>query len=121
MVQVVLCGAGNKALRGEWGDLQKELKDANDERNKLAHYTVIIEIAKESRGDDGVLVGNLTSPLLQPSPHNAVSRVQGKTPNNERHSLDEEALKGHAQDFYGLSLSLHDFRDRVRWAMHRAF
>jgi hypothetical protein len=88
---------GQPELLKLWDDgkigLYKNVKDANLNRNKLAHYTHEFMVSSIEKADDGGAIVRFDQPRLQPSPYNMVSRLLGRTPEGRpqsecRHSSD---------------------------------
>jgi hypothetical protein len=90
--RMALVCLGSKEARAEWSELNKHLKDANENRNKLAHSSVEFEmLSAETR--DGITHLEIGSPKLRPAYENVVSKLIGRTPDKEEHNLDAEAIK----------------------------
>jgi hypothetical protein len=58
-------------------EIEKQLKDCNSDRNKIAHYGLEHDI--ETTKVDGVSEFTYKPPTLQPSRSNRVSRLLGRT------------------------------------------
>jgi hypothetical protein len=91
------------ALRAEWQQLDKMLKDANYNRNKLAHYSAEFEIKNLTYNPDGSVILEMTEERLQPHPFNYVSRLQGRTSDNEEHSLGSKEIQRYSESFVELA------------------
>jgi hypothetical protein len=75
-----------KATWIEWQKLYKSLKDANLNRNKLAHYAADYDLIN-MRNVGGDIVFDVTPHTLRPSPFNYVSRLLGRTKDQKEHNL----------------------------------
>ena len=94
-----------KSHRETWcglgGGLEKEIKNANENRNKIAHY-----------GLDFVDINatiNIRMPALQPTSDNLVDQLVGRIPSNPEHSLSPGRINGYAQGFYELAQRIGQF------------
>jgi hypothetical protein len=98
--------------------LQKRLKDANLNRNKLAHYSWETDFVSETHLETGGVIVKFTGPRLQASSYNSVSRVLGYTPDKPEHNLDEGTLRTYIGDFRRLATELDAFqRDLNSWPL----
>ncbi|WP_315765486.1 MULTISPECIES: hypothetical protein [unclassified Bradyrhizobium] len=104
---------GKPRLRKLWsnekGGLQKDVKEANRNRNKLAHYSHDFTVSCVEEMNDGSVTITFSDPRLQPSPYNMVSRLLGRTPDKEEHSLNAISVLGYTHNFAALARRLNDF------------
>ncbi len=105
------------ALRKMWsnekGGLQKDVRDANLNRNKLAHYSHDQAVSSVEKTDDGEVVVKFSEPRLQPSPYNEVSRLLGRTPDRDEHNLSVVGIQNYIADFVTLTRRLDEFWERL--------
>jgi hypothetical protein len=119
MISVALGAKNQKKLRIRWSnELQKTIKDANLDRNKLAHYGLQISAQDSGILPDGTLSLTLSEPRFQPSPLNIVSKLQGYISEQETHNLNAAAIRTYGASFYSLRLSILEYSDLVRWSLH---
>jgi len=86
-------------LRSQWQELQKLLKDANSNRNKLAHYTADFDLTNMRIVEGGDVVFDVTPYTLRPGPLNFVSRLEGRTKDKPEHNLGIPELKQYVVKF----------------------
>jgi hypothetical protein len=105
-----------KADKTIWNDdkggLQKELKDANENRNKLAHYNVEEDLLNVDE-EDGVVTVDLGPPRLRPHKWNLVSRLRGLTPDKPEHNLSVAEVAGYVREFRKLARRIRDFSSNL--------
>ena len=92
---------------GKWWTKQK-LKTANENRNKIAHYQLSLEVIE---GVDGKF--SFPKVSLEPHPDDRISQLKGQTPDRPEHSLDPPAIVRIAHEFVGISNELRDFTDSI--------
>jgi hypothetical protein len=96
-----------------WDDgkmgLYKNVKDANLNRNKLAHYTHEFMASSIENADDGGVIVTFDQSRLQPSPYNMVSRLLGRTPDKDDHNLSADTLQTYVTEFAKLVGRLDEF------------
>ena len=85
-------------LRIKWPKLYKLLKDANLNRNKLAHYTADFDLIN-MRTIESDIVFDVKPPTLRPSQLNFVSRLLGRTKDKKEHNLGVLELKQYVVEF----------------------
>lgn len=102
-----------KEGRAEWGEISKALKDANLDRNKIAHYSVDFDLVT-AETTDGVTELVIGSPKLRPSNLNVVSELLGRLRDSEEHNLGDEALKQYVVRFKALEIRLTNFLMRLQ-------
>jgi len=111
----------DEAVRKKWQNadgLQKRLKDANLNRNKLAHYSWKTDFVSETHLKTGGIFLRFSGPRLQASAYNSVSRALGYTPDKPEHNLDIPALQTYTGEFLRLAVKLDDFqRDLKAWPL----
>jgi hypothetical protein len=90
------------SLRYQWGCLNKDLKDANEERNKVAHYSIQHEVEAQTEMPDGGLEITFGPPRLRPSAYNLVSALEGKTPDKDEHNLSAAEVVSFIDKFISL-------------------
>lgn len=104
-------------LPNEWNGptgLQKTVKDANGDRNKLAHYRVTPEEIVLARYPDGrKKVAMFGDPKLQPHHLNIVSQMLGWLSSNPKHNLGSDDIWRYAFEWSHLSFKLNDFQQRL--------
>jgi hypothetical protein len=104
-------------LRKLWEDgkvgLYKNVKDANLNRNKLAHYSYDFMISSVEEMDNGEVVVTFGDPRLQPSPYNMISRLLGRTPDKEAHNLSAATIQTYISDFVKLARRLNEFWEKL--------
>jgi hypothetical protein len=83
MAQGILTTAEQKK---EWGEIDKQLKDHNEDRNKIAHYGIHFDIY-ERDVPNGETEIKVAPPSLQPSRSNRVSELLGRTSDKPEHNL----------------------------------
>jgi hypothetical protein len=105
-----------KADKTIWNDdkggLQKALKDANENRNKLAHYNVEEDLLNVDE-EDGVVTVDLGPPRLRPHKWNLVSRLRGLTPDKPEHNLSVAEVAGYVREFRKLARRIRDFSSNL--------
>jgi hypothetical protein len=119
LLQITLNGPDFQDQRKVWqnekGGLQKAIKNANDDRNKLAHYESHID----SKVEPGISADptkiptikiRLSGPTLRPSAYNVVSRLLGRTPDKEGHDLKIDEIKEFYAMFKDLAVKIDEFR-----------
>jgi hypothetical protein len=107
----------DESVKKTWGNdagLEKRLKDANQNRNKVAHYSWETDFVSETHLEDGGVIVKFTGPRLQPSAYNSVSRALGNTPDNPKHNLDEGTLRTYIGDFRRLATELDAFQRELK-------
>jgi hypothetical protein len=93
------------------GGLNKALKDASENRNKLAHYTWQYDIKEIKPGE--YVTG---STRLQPSSWNVVSQILGRVASSPKHNLDKTVVRTYIDEFRRLTKALDEFhRQLVPW------
>ena len=111
----------DEAVQRVWGNadgLQKRLKDANLNRNKVAHYSWETDFISETHLETGGVIVKFTGPRLQASAYNSVSRALGYTPDKPEHNLNEGTLRTYIGDFRRLATELDAFqRDLKPWPL----
>ncbi len=118
MVIFFLRGRRYKKQRVEWsGDdktlgLAKVIKDANDNRNKLAHYGLDFELLGVTENPDGS-VSRDHRPRLQPLRENVVSSMTGRAAHIPGHNLTAIMVKGYVADFRALQTRVEAFVDSL--------
>jgi hypothetical protein len=99
---------------GEGGGLQKEIKDANENRNKLAHYGMDFDILDHGEEQpDGSYRFQLSPPRLQPVDTNLVARLAGHTPDKPEYNLSADEIRGYATGFAALGVQLNQFQESL--------
>jgi len=88
-----------ETIRAEWRTLHKLLKDANLNRNKLAHYTADFDLLNMRGNEAGEVIFDVTPHTLRPSPNNFVSRLLGRTKDKQAHNLGVSELKQYVIEF----------------------
>jgi hypothetical protein len=100
-----------------WDDgkigLYKNVKDANLNRNKLAHYTHEFMASSIENADDGGVIVTFDQSRLQPSPYNMVSRLLGRTPDKDDHNLSADTLQTYVTEFAKLVVRLDEFCEKL--------
>jgi hypothetical protein len=109
MASYYLAGAEYAEQRQAWQTLEKELKDANDNRNKIAHYSAEYPLIKAAELPNGVIEFEFGPVRLQPSPENYVSKALGRTPDKEEHNLSSREIRRYTAEFLALSGRLDQF------------
>jgi hypothetical protein len=105
---------GRVGWRGEWNLLEKQLKDYNEDRNKLAHYGLESNIDfKQPEAADGFVEIVIKPPTLQPSRSNRVSELLGRTADTPKHNLSATELDLYIRNFHRLATQMRDFTVRV--------
>jgi hypothetical protein len=92
------------------GGLSKKVKDANENRNKLAHYGMDFDVIGQTERPDGSRVVELSNPRLQPYYENQVSRLLGRTPDRPEHNLSAKEISGYASLFQRVGAEIDDFQ-----------
>jgi hypothetical protein len=102
-------GTAMKFWSNAEGGLNKELKEANKNRNKLAHYRWENDIIGQKELFDGSVVIEFGEPKLQPSSYNLVSRMLGHTPDRLEHNLNVGSIGKYIKTFRDLAEKLDRF------------
>jgi hypothetical protein len=106
-----------KKHRERWcgvdGGLQKEIKAANENRNKLAHYDLDWTRSKITEEPDGGVTVVFEEPALQPVDTNLVARLLGWTSDKPEHNLTIDSVRQYSRSFYDLGKRLHDFQESL--------
>jgi hypothetical protein len=119
MIPLALKARSQKTLRARWSDeLQKAIKDANLDRNKLAHYGLYISAQSAVDPADGTHSYTLDEPRFRPSSLNIVIKLQGYVPEQEAHNLSAESIRAYSVSFHALRLKLLEYSDQVRWSLN---
>jgi hypothetical protein len=117
MVKVVLTKKEYKALRSAWandrGGLQKEIRVANDNRNKLAHYSLETDTTATMDRETEIVEVRISSPRLRPSVYNIVSHLLGRTPDQPAHNLGVNEVRSFAAEFRSLAKRMSAFHDQL--------
>ncbi len=117
MVDLSLKDKAHKKLRADWnsadGELQKDLKDGNDNRNKLAHYGIEHDVIGEKDLPDGSIEFEFGAPRLRPSPYNLVSELLGRTADKPEHDLSPTEIRKYILDFRHLVIRLDKFTESL--------
>jgi hypothetical protein len=103
----------DEVVKQTWGNadgLQKRLKAANLDRNKLAHYSWKTDFVSETHLATGGVIVKFSGPRLQASAYNSVSRASGYTPDKPEHNLDIAAIQAYTGEFLRLAVKLDDFQ-----------
>jgi hypothetical protein len=97
---------------GTDGGLYKKIKDANENRNKVAHYDLYFDIRISEKPDGGqdYILG---LPRLAPNPQNLVSHLLGRTADAPGHKLSPEEIKAYASTFQALGTEIDDFQKNL--------
>jgi hypothetical protein len=98
-----------KQQRIVWQNLHKRLKDANLNRNKLAHYTANYDLINQRDLPDGSIAFDVTPHTLRPAEWNFVSRLLGRTPDKEEHNVGVDQIKRYVVDFRQLEQQMELF------------
>lgn len=98
-----------KEMRGRWQTLHKLLKDANENRNKLAHYAADVDLSNMQTDDGGNVIFDVSPYTLRPSPSNFVSRLLGRTKDKPEHNLGVSELQQYVLDFKQAQRAATDF------------
>jgi hypothetical protein len=107
MAQGALTTADQKK---EWGEIEKQLKDQNENRNKIAHYGIHYDVyAREL--SDGETEVKVMLPSLQPSLSNRVSVLLGRTSDKPAHNLSAAAIDDLIRDFNKLARRVEKFKN----------
>jgi len=109
VAQCFLADPKFKALRGQWDNLNKELKDANDNRNKIAHYDIGSDVLNITESAEGGVEIEFGPPRLRPLGYNRVSQLDGRTPDQEAHNLSHAELNSYRDEFRSLAKLLTEF------------
>jgi hypothetical protein len=110
MAHYFMQGREYKKQRAIWGDLEKKIKDANTNRNKLAHYTLEVD-AIGTTLDGSALIE--MKPRVRPLSANLVDRLVGRIREKAEHDLDVVAIDRYAHEFDDLCKQLHKFVDEL--------
>jgi hypothetical protein len=105
----------DKPQRIEWNEIEKQLKDFNDNRNKIAHYSIRLEFTNVKKSD-GRMYFKFGDYRLIPSRHNKVSVLLGRTEEDPEHNLSADAMDQYMKDFNALACRLSTFV----WTMRSA-
>lgn len=95
----------------EWNEINRALKDANENRNKIAHYSVETNVENLTTGVDRSPIFNRGPPQLQPSPRHVVSRLQERL--GPEHNLSPMRLAGYVSLFAALLDRMVRFRRTI--------
>jgi hypothetical protein len=109
MAQYFLAPRCFKKQRKEWQDLYTAAKNANDNRNKFAHYALDYDFIRHYERPDGSVVVEFTPHRLRPARQNAVSRLLGRTPDKDDHNLGPDQIKQYIVEFRQLAGQLELF------------
>jgi hypothetical protein len=89
--------------------LDKQLKDANLNRNKIAHYGFEYGIVGYAEQDNGDVSIDFSPPRLQPSPINKISQIQGFSSSDTKHNLSSFNIKQYLIEFGELACTVRKF------------
>lgn len=92
------------------GGLKKEIKDANENRNKLAHYAEDVDLGEMITQPDGSVSFPVSNPSLRPGRHNTISRLLGRTADKPEHNLGVTEIRDLIKAFRELTKKIDDFR-----------
>jgi len=97
--------------RSDWNEIDKDLKTANLNRNKFAHYTIEHDFIKTSDHPDkeGWFTIEFGPYRLRPSTYNKVSELLGRTHINPEHNLSPDAVDDYTRSFNALAQRVADF------------
>jgi hypothetical protein len=109
MAAYFLKGPGYEKQRHEWQVLQKDIKDANENRNKLAHYSADYDLINEREMPDGGFAFDVTPHTLRPARWNSVSQLLGRTKDKPEHNLGVEEIRGYIIAFRQLEERMETF------------
>jgi|SRR6202051_815190 len=94
--------------------LNKRLKDAYLNRNKLAHYSRKIDMVSTQHLEGGGMMFKFSGSRLQASAYNSVSRVLGYTPDKPEHNLNIFTLINYTEEFRQLATDLDNFQGSLK-------
>jgi hypothetical protein len=97
-------------LNGEWGELNKALKDANEARNSIAHYSIYWTAYERTVGESVEL--EIRGPSIGPSLYNRVSAILGRTTHPD-HNLGADKIDGWIRRFGDLADRIAKFREAL--------
>ena len=97
-------------LNRKWGELNKELKDANDARNSIAHYGIYWTAYERAVAESVEL--EIRGPAIGPSHYNRVSAILGRTTHPD-HNLDADKIDGWIRRFSELADRIAKFREAL--------
>jgi hypothetical protein len=111
MAQIFLQDKTHKKVwENDKGGLKKEIKTANDNRNKLAHYAEDFDISDEQiTHPDGSITLEVSEPRLRPSRYNTISRLIGRTPDKPEHNLSVKDIRSYVLEFRSLTKKIGEF------------
>jgi hypothetical protein len=102
-----------KSHRETWcgldGGLDKAIKDANTNRNKIAHYGPDFD---DFEGDGELLTG-LRIPKFRPTQNNLVNRLIGRAGDKPEHNLNVGAIQKYGDQFRDLANHIGQFEDSL--------
>jgi hypothetical protein len=99
MAQYYLAPRYFKKQRKEWPEIRDLLHAANLNRNKLAHYVVDYDLIGAIQNQDGTVTVEFTPHRLRPPRWDFVSKLLGRTPDNEQHNLGPEEINKYTREF----------------------
>jgi hypothetical protein len=108
MARYFLAGREFKKQRAYWQVLEKDLKDANENRNKLAHYQADYDLINQTELPDGGVRFDVTPHTLRPGRWNFVAKLLGRNPDSPEHNLSSQSISKYIVDFRSL-------RTRLDW------
>jgi len=100
----------SKELRIAWNKIEKQLKDHNESRNKIAHYGIYYDFFERDL-PDGKFEYTFALPSLQPSRSNSVNVLLGRTSDEPAHNLGAAELDAYIRSFGALAQSISKFRE----------
>jgi hypothetical protein len=99
----------------EWGEIDKQLKDMNGNRNKLAHYGIEVEvIVHDTPSEDRLGMLEFGGARVQPSRRNRVNELLGRTPDRDIHNLNAEMIDAYIISFSAAAQRIQQFNNGLR-------
>jgi hypothetical protein len=106
-----------KKQRTEWCELNKLIKDANDYRNRLAHYCADYYLLNQIDNPDGSVSLEVSPHSLRPAQFDSVRKLLGHTPDKVEFNIESSAIKKYIihlralrgrMDLFHVSISAHE-------------
>jgi hypothetical protein len=117
MAHYFLQGNNYKSHLKQWSGggkgLYKELKDANDNRNKLAHYTLDWDVVGITKNPDETVDVELGPPTWRPVKTDLAAPLMGRTPDRLEHNLTWRAVYEYGNQFAALGKRLDAFQESL--------
>jgi hypothetical protein len=99
--------------KGKAKGLYREIKYANDNRNKLAHYTLGYDVVAVRTNPDETVDVDLGPPTWRPVATDLAAPLTGRTPDRPEHNLTWRQVFIYAKEFSELGTRLDAFQESL--------